>query len=195
MAERIMAYLPDYYREIKDFAEIGQTESVELDDLESAIQQVFNDQFVMTASVEAVRRRERMLGIQADPQTESLEFRRKRLVNRYSTKPPFTLRYLQEQLDALVGPGMTIVSVDVQNFILHVTTNIENANVFKEVQYTVEKVKPANLVYQQNTSLRASIGLKERITMQEILWNYRLDGSWRLGEKPFATLGAEEVVK
>lgn len=195
MAERIMAYLPDYYREIKDFAEIGQTESVELDDLESAIQQVFNDQFVMTASVEAVRRRERMLGIQADTQTESLEFRRKRLVNRYSTKPPFTLRYLQEQLDALVGPGMTIVSVDVQNFILYVTTNIENANVFKEVQHTIETIKPANLLYQQNTSLSDDIVLEEHISAQSISWNYKLDGSWKLGEKPFATLGPEVIVK
>ena len=188
-----MSYLPDYYRQIKDFTELAATESVELDDLETAIQRLFDDQFVMTASAEAVRRRERMLGIQADPQTESLDFRRKRLINRYSTKPPFTLRYLQQQLDALVGSGMTIVSVDVQNFILYVTTNIENANIFREVIHTIETIKPANLVYQQNTSLRADIGLQERISLQPITWNYRL-GSWRLGAQPFASLGTEVPV-
>ena len=193
MSERILSYLPDYYRQIKDFNELAATESAELDDLEAAVQRLFDDQFVMTASADAVKRRERMLGIQADPQTESLDFRRKRLINRYSTKPPFTLRYLQEQLDALVGKGMTIVSVDVQNFILYVTTNIENANVFKEVQHTVETIKPANMVYQQNTSLRSDIGLRERINLRSITWNYRL-GSWRLGAQPFATLGTEVPV-
>jgi uncharacterized protein YmfQ (DUF2313 family) len=190
----MLQYLPEFYREIQEFAEIDKTESVELDDLETAIQRAFDNQFVMTADVEAVKRREKMLGIQADPATETLEFRRKRLINRYSTKPPFTRRYLQEQLDALVGPGMTIVSVDVQNFILYVTANIENAKVFREVIHTVETVKPANMLYQQNTSLRADIGLRESISLRPITWNYRL-GSWQLGVQPFATLGAEEVVK
>lgn len=190
-----MQYLPEYYREIKEIVEIGRTESTELNDLETAIQRALNDQFVMTASVDAIRRRERMLGIQADPATETLEFRKKRLINRYSTKPPFTRRYLQQQLDALVGRGMTIVSVDAKNFLLLVTTNIENANVFREVIHTIETVKPANMVYQQNTSLRADVGIEENIKKQTITWNYKLDGSWKLGQKPFADLGPEEVVK
>lgn len=194
MSDRIMRYLPDYYREIEDFKALSNTETIELDNMEIAIQQLLNDQFVMTASVDAIKRRERMLGIQADPTAESLDFRRKRLINRYSTKPPFTRRWLQQQLDRLVGPGMTIVSVDPQQFILIVTANIENANVFREVIHTVDVVKPANMVYQQNTALHADIGLDERISKQDITWNYAL-GSWQLGMQPFSTLGAEEVIK
>ncbi|MMZ66416.1 hypothetical protein D1872_289140 [compost metagenome] len=89
---------------------------------------------------------------------------------------------------------MTIVSVDVENFILYVTTNIENANIFKEVLHTIQTVKPANLVYQQNTSLNDTIGLEEHISKQEITWNYKL-GSWKLGEKPFWSLGTEVRIK
>lgn len=194
MSDRIMRYLPEYYREIEDIKELAATESIELDNMEIAIQQLLDDQYVMTASVDAIKRRERMLGIQADPTTESLNFRRRRLINRYSTKPPFTRRWLQQQLDRLVGPGMTIVSVDPQQFILTVTANIENANVFREVIHTVDTVKPANVVYQQNTALHADIGLDERISKQDITWNYAL-GLWQLGMQPFSTLGAEEVIK
>lgn len=193
MSERILSYWPPFYRDILDFVKLAETESVELDDLEAAVRRLFDDQFVMTASADAVRRRERMLGIQADPATESLNFRRKRLVNRYSTKPPFTLRYLQEQLDALVGKGMTIASVDVQQLILYVTTNIENANVFREVIHTIETIKPANMVYQQNTSLRADIELRESASLRPIMWNYKL-GTWQLDAQPFATLGTEVPV-
>ncbi len=190
-----MPYLPSYYQEIKDFRELAATEDVELDSLNAAVQRLLDDQFVMTASAQAIARREAMLGIQADPSTESLDFRRRRILNRYQTKPPFTVRYLQQQLDRLVGPGMTIVSVDVENFILYVTTNIENAEVFREVIHTVDMVKPANIVYQQNTALNTTIELEESISQQSITWNYKLDGSWKLGEKAFSTLGTEVPIK
>lgn len=194
MSNRILPYLPEYYGGIVDFVEIANTEDIELDNMDTAINQLFDDRFVMTSSIQAIKRREQMLGIQADPSKESLEFRRLRIMNRYQTKPPFTIRWLQEQLDRLVGPGMTIVSVDVENFILYVTTNIENANVFKEVQHTIQTVKPANLIYQQNTSLSDVIAFKERISKQDITWNYKL-GSWKLGEKPFSSLGPEVRIK
>lgn len=166
-----------------------------MEDLNIAIQRLFDDQFVLTSDVQSVKRREQMLNIQADSKAETLDFRKRRILNRYQIKPPFTIRYLQQHLDKLVGIGMTIVSVDVQNFILTVTTNIENANVFKEVQYTVETIKPANLEYQQNTSIHDTVGLEEHISKQEITWNYKLDGTWILGEKPFATIGSEVVIK
>lgn len=191
MPERILTHLPDYYRLIEDFDELDNTETIELDTLQSAVDQLFDDQFVMTAGLPAIKRREQMLGIQADPTTETLDFRRRRILNRYQTKPPFTIRYLQQQLDMLVGPGMTIVSVDVQAFLLTITANIENASVFREVLRTVETIKPANMIYQQNTALEGTIELKEHIGMQEMFWNYKLNGTWQLGAKPFVSYGPE----
>ncbi|WP_373233312.1 putative phage tail protein [Cohnella sp.] len=193
MSKPIREYWPEFYDGIEDFIELARTEDAELQLSSHAVDRLFNDQFVMTSDLAAVKRREKMLGIQADPSAESLDFRRRRIVNRYSTKPPFTLRYLQQRLDQLVGPGLTIVSVDVENFVLYVTANIQNANVFREVQYTMETVKPANLIYQQQTSTAATIRLKEHIFKQEIAWNYKL-GSWQLGTQPFATLGPEEQI-
>lgn len=189
-----MEYLPEIYHDVIDFVELTETETLEVISVETAVQRLLNDQFVDTASESSIRRREKILGIQADPSTETLDFRRKRLINRYSTKPPFTIRYLQRQLDNLVGAGLTIVSVDVQNFTLTVTANINDASVFKEVEHTVKVIKPANIIYQQQTSLEDVIEFQERISKRNILWNYKL-GSWKLGEKPFANLGAEVIIK
>ncbi|MGG4552248.1 putative phage tail protein [Paenibacillus humicus] len=191
---RFMQYLPDLYHDVVDFVELTETESQEWISVEKAINQLLDDQFVVSASMQAIKRREKILGIQADPATETLEFRRKRLINRYSTKPPFTVRYLQRQLDFLVGAGLTIVSVDPQAFMLTVTTNLDDAAVFKEVEHTVKVLKPANMIYQQQTSLGDVIGLEERITGKEIDWNYKL-GEWKLGGKPFADFGPEVVIK
>lgn len=195
MSERIYRYLPEYYKLINDFRELDKSETMELDLLQDAVDQLFNDQFVTTSSLRAIKRREQMLGIQANPSLESLDFRRRRILNRYQTKPPFTIGYLQRQLDLLVGTGMTIVSIDPHEFVLTITANIDNASVFREVLYTVDTIKPANLVYQQNTSLSSFIEVEENISMQKMTWNYKLDGGWQLGSKPLVSYGTEVVVK
>ncbi|MNW37322.1 hypothetical protein D3C74_143620 [compost metagenome] len=102
---------------------------------------------------------------------------------------------MQQRLDYLVGVGLTIVGIDPQNFILTVTTNIEDAAVFKEVERTVRIVKPANLIYQQQTSIEDLIELEELISKKDIYWNYKLDGSWLVGEKSFADFGTEGMIK
>lgn len=192
---RLLEYLPEIYHDVLDFVQLTETGSAEIITAEQAINTLFDDQFIVMASEQAVKRREKILGIQADPATETLDFRRKRLINRYSTKPPFTVRYLQDRLDYLVGKGLTIVSADAQNFILTVTTNIDNAAVFREVERTVRVVKPANLIYRQQTSLQGTIELEEHIKKQDVTWNYKLDGSWTLGEKSFANIGPEVIIK
>lgn len=193
--DRILIHLPAFYGDIEDFIRLAETETIELDLAQGAIGQLFDDQFVETSALQAIKRREQMLGIQAAPTRETLEFRRRRILNRYQTKPPFTVRYLQRQLDALVGKGMTIASVDYVNRVLTVTANVDNASVFKEVLYTIETTKPANMVYQQNTALQDVIGLEEHISMREMTWNYGLDGLWKLGEKPFVSFGPEVPIK
>ncbi|WP_128894624.1 putative phage tail protein [Longirhabdus pacifica] len=193
MSTRILNKLPPFYQDIIEMMEIDQAETMEMEALEQAIQRGFDDQFVWSASEEALKRREVVLDIQADPTTEDIDFRRKRILHRYQTKPPFTLRFLQHKLDALVGEGVTIVSIDPEQFILYVTTNIEDGMIFREVQHTVHTIKPANMVYQQNTSLGDTVGIEETIEKQTITWNYEL-GKWKLGEQAFITLSNKEVV-
>lgn len=194
MRESILSSLPVFYADIRDFVELAAAEDEQFAALEAAVRQLLDDQYVETSGLPAIRRRERMLGIQADPTTESIGFRKIRILNRYQTKPPFTRRWLQQQLDRIVGPGMTVVSVNYESQTLVVTAAIDNASVFGEVIHTIELVKPANMVYQQNTSLAARIGLKESIRMRPIAWNYGL-GMWKLGVKPFSSLGPEVVMK
>jgi hypothetical protein len=195
MSDRILKHLPAYYPEILDFVKLASTESTELDTLQGAVDQLFNDQFVMTAGIQAIKRRELMLGIQADPSIETLDFRRRRLLNRYQTRPPFTIKYLQQQLDLIAGSGMAVADVDVQRFLLTITTNVDNASVFREISRTVETIKPANLIYQQNTTLVNRIVVRERISKSVVTWNYKLNGSWELGQKPFVSYGPEVPIK
>lgn len=192
---KLMSYLPSIYHDIEEFVALTDTQDVELDGVKQATQAFFDNQFVMSANEQSVKRREQMLGIRADITTESLDFRRARLVNRYSTKPPFTIRYLQQRLDFLVGVGRTNASVDVQNFRLSVTAAIRDAAVFREVEHTIKTMIPANLVYQQETALNGKIGLKEQISARHLTRQARLSTTWKLGSTTFATEGPEVLIK
>lgn len=191
----LINYLPSYYRDILDFVELTNTEDTEVMALTKTKQRVFDNAFVSTSDTQAITRRERLLGIQANAQEETLDFRRLRILNRYQTKPPFTLNYLQQQLDFLVGQGRTRAEIDAQRFILTITTAIDDASLFKEVHHTIERIKPANVTYQQNTALQDRVVVKENVSTKAITWNYKLDGSWKVGEKPFISMGTEVVVK
>ncbi|GIP35514.1 putative phage tail protein [Paenibacillus sp. J2TS4] len=195
MRDRLMSHLPEIYDEIAEFMEITDRSDEELEQLYAAVVRWLNDQFVLTSSERAVKRREQQLRIQADPTAETLDFRKKRIINRYSTKPPFTIRYLQERIDYLLGKNRAFVRVDPQNFILNITASIQDAGVFKEMEHTVMSIKPANLIYHQQTAVKDKLQLVEHIAKHDMTWNYKLDGTWRLGEQPFASLGPEVVIK
>lgn len=195
MSKPIKAYWPQCYEDILDFQELAKTLDAEIQLLKTAIDQMFDDQFILTSEAGALKRREKMLKIQADTPVESLDFRKKRVINRYSTKPPFTLRYLQGRLDYLVGENKAVANVDSPNFTLFVKAAIEDAPLFKEVEQTVKTVKPANLIYQQSTALNDRIALEEHIKLRELNRQTRLGTTWRLGVTPFALAEPEVIVK
>ncbi|UHA72303.1 putative phage tail protein [Paenibacillus sp. 481] len=194
MPRNHVSYLPPYYEAVREFQALGITVDAESQRLGVALEQWLADQFVLTASEYAVKRREQQLGIQADPAVEMLDFRKKRVMNRYATKPPFTARYLQQRLDFLLGAGRARVEVDGDRFLLKVIAKIGDAAIFKEVEHTVRGIKPANLVYNQATSLADRIVVQERITRTPLTRMTLLSTTWKLGSTPFAKRNQEVVV-
>lgn len=195
MADSYMSYLPPLYHDIAEFEEIAKTVDAEIALLEAEVHQIFNNRFVMTANEYGVKRREKAFKIQADPSTENLDFRKKRIINRQSTKAPFTSRFLQNRLDYLVGAGRVVMSVDWLNSILAITAGIKDAPLFKEVEHTIRTIKPASMVYQQETALSDSITLEERISLRRLYRMTRLSTTWKLGRTPFAEASEEVRIK
>lgn len=191
---KIAEHWPELYQDIRDFMELAGTEEAELQLMENAVSKLLNDQFVPTASESTIKRREKMLNIQADPIAETLEFRKSRILNRYRTKPPFSIRYLQNRIDALVGPGLVTVTVNPQTYTLTIAASLPNAAAFKEVAYTIQQVKPANIVYEQTTDVAEGIVFSETMTRTGLTRLTRLSTGWRLGRTPFAERQEEILV-
>lgn len=191
---QLLPLLPPWYREILDYQEICQTEQEQFEALAAEITAVADNFFFQTMDVGAVSQWEQIFGIIPNPAVESLEFRRARVLNRVSTRPPFTLGFLYQKLDELIGPGGWTVTVDYPNYTLYIESSAENQQYATEVAYTVNKIKPAHIVYVNTPYLRSGLLLSESIELSQLTYHYQL-GSWGLGVQPFATEQGQGVIK
>lgn len=190
----IIDYLPYWFRDILEYQKICETESEQLSALADEMHAVADNFFFQTMDESAVNMWEQVLGIVPNPQTEDLDFRRFRVLNRLTTKPPFTLGFLYQKLDELIGPGLWTVTVDYPNYTLYIESSSKNQNYFTEVAYTINKIKPAHIVFVNKPLTITGITVDESVELTDLQWNYILDGTWLLGEKPFVTRNVLEVI-
>ncbi len=186
--------LPPWYREVLDYQQICQTETAQFETLAQEITGVAENFFFQTMGLDGIEMWEQIFHIVPNPQTEDLEFRRYRVLNRITTKPPYTLGFLYQKLDELIGPGLWEVTVDYPNYTLYIESSAQNQNYAQEVAFTINRIKPAHIVYVNTPFIQSGILLSEQIERLNRVYNYKL-GLWALGQLPFATDQDNEVVK
>lgn len=190
----LLDLLPPWYREVLDYQVLCSAEETVFDALAEEIVGVADNFFFQTMDEGAVAQWESIFGIVPNPQTEDLDFRRYRVLNRISTRPPYTLGFLYQKLDELIGPGLWEVTVDYPNYTLYIESSAQNQNYASEVAFTINRIKPAHIVYVNTPFVQSGLLLSEEIERAVRTWNYKL-GSWALGALPFATDGEHEVIK
>lgn len=190
----LLRLLPPYYAEIEDYRQICQAERPTFDEIKQEIIRMQRNFSPLTMDLEAIQEWEATLHILANPEIETLDFRRYRIINRLSTKPPFTVKFLRRKLDELIGPGLWTLDVDYPNYQITIESSARPQAYSQEVEFTINRIKPAHIVYVHRAIVVTDMVMGERINRIEYGWNYAL-GAWRLGEKPFATVLKDEVVK
>ena len=177
-------YLPSLYRENKEMEGLMNAEQSIYDEAETDIKFAFSRQFVVTADEKGVEQYEKILGIMPTA-TDSLEFRKRHVITRLSTTPPYTLNYLKQQLTMIFGADNFNAWVDYGKRELYVDSFINNISLFFELETFIAKVKPANMIYIYRSLVLPKVGVSSRYLAGWGKWNYKLDGTWNLGAKPF----------
>lgn len=189
----LLELLPEYYATVKDYQQIMQTEETELEQMVDFINEVHDNFFLQTIDESAAADWEALLGI-SDSGNTTIEFRRTRILNRISMKPPFTLQFLYQKLDELIGKNKWNVIVDYENYTLYVETSAESQDFAVEVAYTINHIKPAHIVYISVPLLTGNLIVNETIYSSSLRFNYKL-GSWALGASRFVDRGEESEYK
>lgn len=182
----LLAYLPHWFRGLRDYLELMETESEEMDGLWRCMEQVRKNLFVQSCDEATIKAFEGLFGIIADLPAETMALRRERILNRLSVQPPFTMRFLRGKLDQLIGPGKWTVRMDYPNYTLYIEAAAENQSWAGEVLATINTIKPCHIVYRNNPLLVAGLRLSETVGQEDLAYHYHL-GGWVLGALPFGT--------
>lgn len=190
----LKSFLPSVYDGILEMNDILSVEERGMTLSRREMYSAFSNTFVLTADESGVIIFEKMLNIIANPQTEDLEFRRQRLINRMSMSPPFTFRFLEQKLNEIIGTGAWAAYIDFENYTLYVESSATNQNWYSEVEFTINRLKPCNMVFINVPYTSKDINVSEEISYTKLNWKYRL-GSWRLSQHPFSTLEEGGIIK
>lgn len=190
----IESYAPEFLSEYKEIKTIYNCENIELEKIWEMLYSILDNAFVETANEYGVERWESIIGITANKSIESLQFRKERILNRLTMMPPFTIRFLRKQLDTVIGIEKYNAYVDYANYTLYLESSASNQNWYEEISFTINKIKPANIVFINKPFLTEEIHTSEKIESSKVKYNYIL-GSWRLGEKTFIDLVDSRIIK
>ena len=190
----LKSFVPRVYNDVVEMDAIIDTEQERMTESQAEMNQAFANTFVLTANYEGIEMFEFMLGIVANPSTESLQFRRERILNRITLASPFTFRFLKKRLDDIIGKDAWKASVDFNNFVLYVESSAMNQNWYQELEFTINQIKPCNIIFTNVPLTALLIAINEEISYRTVKWNYLLS-QWRLGSFPFATISGSKVLE
>lgn len=180
-------FWPTAYDNILEVDRLVQAEDTLFRDLILGIDQMWDNQFVVTCDVATIRKYEDMLSIVPSPSTETLEFRRQRIINRLTLLPPFTMRFFRDRLDRIIGPGLWTIQMAYGQRTLTIVAPGDNTAWTHEIAVTILQFLPANLVVINAPLLIEGVEV-DNFLQTDRQENFYLLGLWTLGVHPFATI-------
>ena len=190
----IRDYVPSIYKDVTEMEVIVDVNDELLDNEEEILEDLENSQFIVNAPEHAISEYEKLLNIYP-LNTDSIEFRRIRIMNRLSMTPPFSLPYLREKLNTIIGVGKYNCYIDYDNYTLYVESSATNQSYVNETYVTINKLKPANIVFINKPLIVYNNNVSEQIELTKNIYNYRLGTKWVLGRNTFVTKESGGVLK
>lgn len=142
---KLLDHLPFYYQGIREFQHLTAAQTEKLEEFQEAIQSVENDQFILTSSEAAIARREKDFRIIPDPEKETLEFRKRRLLLRMQSNPPYVYEYLRRQLNDLLGEDQVSMILSEALLEMEVLIGVDRSEFHEEVRQMLERIVPLNI--------------------------------------------------
>lgn len=140
----LVNYLPLFVQDYVEMQKIMSSEQPEIDAIDSSLLNVWNDQFILDATVNGVSRWENMLDI-TPKATDTLSERKFRILTRLNQELPYTMTKLNEVLTTLCGEGGFSIVLTENTYFIEIKLALTNANNYSDVQNILGKMLPANM--------------------------------------------------
>jgi hypothetical protein len=125
---------------------LAKIQNKEMAELEIRSKQAFYNNFIRLADADGIALFEETYQIIPDLVTESLEFRRNRVLNRRIMTPPFTRLFVEQKLESVFGPGKYALDIDYGTYYVGIDVETDIPLLYEETMAEMRKIIPANMV-------------------------------------------------
>lgn len=150
MERKLIDYLPPFVQNFKEMSAIMDTEQPEFELAWQNAENTLADQFVTTATINGVKRFEKIYNI-IPKATDTLEERRFVILSKKNEKPPYTMGALINVLNALCGEGGYTLYMNTNDYEVVVKLALGNEKNYATVVDLLDRILPANLVRKVST--------------------------------------------
>ena len=154
---RVQRYYPNVIANADEFKQLAILENEEFKSIWEVLFKWFKNRFVSEADLEGVRRWEQMLKIIPSKEA-TLEDRKQFILRRINTILPYTIRRLQQILNAVYGDDFAVVSTNKK---YELWVDIDNRIILKtpSMRTLLRAIIPANLIIKILQELNADLFL------------------------------------
>lgn len=142
----LVSYLPPFMAEYREIAATLKAEESEFSLAGKAIDQILQNEFIVTADIDGVSRFERMLHIYPSD-TDLLEDRRSRVLAKYNENIPYTKMGLEEILTVLCGKNEYQVRIHPENYSMEIRISLRAKKQLGSVKETLIRILPCNIMF------------------------------------------------
>ena len=171
---KLKDYVPHIYKYNLEMNTLIEVEENEIENVKSSIRISFLNTFANTANEEGIQQFEKLLGILSST-GDKLQFRKERVLNRLSSKPPFTEKYLQNLMNTIIGEGNWEYNINYNNYSLVIRSLKPGDKWLYELTKTLESIIPVNIDW---TIEMYSVNWKFVIDTYET-WNDITNMTWK----------------
>ena len=141
----LLSYQSKIIQEIREFKVLSEVESPQHECVWQAVEDAINDQFATTLTDNGCNRWESIMEINTKD-TDDLDFRRFRILSKLNEQLPYTYRMLELQLRTLCGDNGYTMVLRNNEYTLVVKIALTSKNKYSDVESTLRKYVPANIV-------------------------------------------------
>lgn len=105
--ETLMQQLPTWFKPVLEYIELMKAFGVSLDSLNENSENIYYNQYIQTADLSTIKTWEKLFGITVR-YGDTIDFRRSRLIQKFSQVVPYTYWHLRDRLTDLFGDNYTL---------------------------------------------------------------------------------------
>lgn len=145
---KLIEYLPPFLQEVREFKEIFNSEDIELERINKAIDEIKREVIVKTAESYGLDRYEKIYNIV--PDTNNIEQRRFNILSKINNKIPFTINWLKNKLETLVGKDNYRIDVKHNEYSITIEVIMLFEDIANSLNINLREQLPANMLITVN---------------------------------------------